>query len=105
VVVVVPEVLAVLIPHNSLVMVVLDEVQELQELGDSMVVAVVVAYTGQVQMQDLVAVDLVVVATATALAILIQEHKMDNLIPVVEVVLAEELGVKPVMVVEAEAEL
>jgi hypothetical protein len=97
------EVLAALILHNSLVMVALEEVQQLPELGDSMVVVVVVAYTGQVQMQDLVAVDLVVVATATALLQLTQEHKMVNLIPVAAAALAEELVVKLVMAAVVEA--
>jgi hypothetical protein len=100
-----PEVLAVLILRNSLVMVVLDEVQQLPELGDSMVVAVVAAYTGQVQMQDLAEAALVVVATATALLQLTQEHKMVNLIPVGVVVLAEELAVNLVMAAVVEAEL
>jgi hypothetical protein len=92
-------------PHNSLVMVVLDEVQQLQELGDSTVVEVVVAYTGQVQMQDLVAVDLVVVATVTALQDLIQEHKMVNLIQAVAAGLAEIPVVQYRMEAAAEAEL
>jgi hypothetical protein len=83
----------------------LDEVQQLQELGDSTVVEVVVAYTGQVQMQDLVAVDLVVVATVTALQDLIQEHKMVNLIQAVAAGLAEIPVVQYRMEAAAEAEL
>jgi hypothetical protein len=104
-VVVVLEGPVVLIPHNSLVMAVLGEGRLLQELGSSTVAVVEVAYTDQVQMQDLVEEDLVVVATVTALLDLIQEHKMVNLIQVVVAVQVEIPADRHRMVVEVAAEL
>jgi hypothetical protein len=90
--------------HKNLVMAALAEVQLLRELGSSTAVVAAAAYTGQVQMQDLVEEALVAEVTVTALLHLTQEHKMVNLIQAVVAEQVEILAAWHRMVGEVEAE-